>query len=44
MGNKRTKSKKPKQIKGKAGGRKGGASEFDNIGSPSPVRKKKKKK
>ena len=43
MGNKRTKSKKPKQNKGKAAGRKGGASEFD-IGSPSPVKKKKKKK
>ncbi len=44
MGNKRSKSKKSKQSKGKAAGRKGGASEFDNLGSPSPVKKKKKKK
>ena len=47
MGNKRSKSKKPKQNKGKAAGRgqterKGGSSQFDDIGSPSPVKKKKR--
>ncbi len=48
MGNKRTKIKKPKQDKGKATSRaataqQGGASLSNNLGSLSPVKKKKKK-
>jgi len=44
MGNKRTKSKKPKQSKaGKTAGKKGGQSEMSEFGSPQPVRKQKKR-
>ena len=43
MGNKRSKIKKPKQNKGKATEQQGGTSLFDDRGSPSPVKKKKKK-
>ena len=44
MGNKRSKSKKPKQNKGKGAGKRGGQIESGDVGSPSPVRKQKKKK
>lgn len=44
MGNKRTKSKKPKQSKAdKMAGKKGGRTEMDEFGSPQPVRKQKKR-
>ena len=44
MGNKRTKSKKPKQSKAeKMAGRKGGQKPTDEFGSPQPVRKQKKR-
>ena len=44
MGNKKSKSKKPKQNKGKAAGKKGGQMEFGDVGSPTPARKPKKKR
>ena len=42
MANKKTSVKKPKQNKQKDAGQKGGA--FNDVGSPAPVRKPKKKK
>jgi hypothetical protein len=42
MSNKRAKQQKPKK-QNKASGQKGGSVSYDEIGSPQPVRKKKKK-
>ena len=43
MGNKRGKSKKPKQSKNeKMAGKKGGRTDIGEFGSPQPVRKQKK--
>ena len=44
MANKKSNQKKPKQQSSKTSGQKGGSTSFDNMGSPSPVRKPKKKK
>lgn len=44
MANKRSKVRKPKQGSNKNAGQKGGSMSFDDIGSPTPVRKQKKKK
>ncbi len=44
MANKRSKVKKPKQGSNKGAGQKGGMASFDELGSPMPVRKQKKKK
>ncbi len=41
MANKRTKEKKPKQSQAKSG-QKGGQSTMQEMGDPTPVRKKKK--
>ena len=44
MANKKSSNKKPKQSAAKSSGKKGGAMDFSDIGSPKPVRKQKKKK
>lgn len=43
MGNKRSKQRKPKQNQKKNTGAKGGSMSFEEMGSPSPARKNKKK-
>jgi hypothetical protein len=43
MANKRAKQKKPKQNQNKMSGQKGGSMSFQDIGSPKPVKKNKKK-
>lgn len=43
MANKRSKQRKPKQSNSKQAGQKGGAASFEEMGSPTPVRKKKAK-
>jgi hypothetical protein len=44
MANKRAKQRKPKQNQAKSSGQKSGSMKFEDIGSPSPARKNKKKK